>query len=198
MLRVQAARTATLWESLLPEDVRVLPEDLAALDELLADPIVLATFRAHWEAEITAGVHRLGLIEGLLSVVTRSGPTIPMETYLRLMVLEHRHGWGYETLVREVADSFHPPAPVLPARPGRVRARRVHHPQAHPPHGGADHRRAHPRRHRHRGADTPVPAPGVARGLHGDRGSSRRAEGAWRNAPAAGAAGVLSPAWSLR
>lgn len=99
MLRLQGARTATLWESLLPEDVRVLPADLAALDELLADPLLLAPFRAHWEREITAGVHRLGLAEGR--------PTIPMETYLRLMILKHRHGWGYESLVREVADSFH-------------------------------------------------------------------------------------------
>jgi IS5 family transposase len=30
-----------------------------------------------------------------------------MQTYLRLMVLKHRSGWGYETLVREVSDSFH-------------------------------------------------------------------------------------------
>jgi IS5 family transposase len=27
--------------------------------------------------------------------------------YVRLMVLKHRHGWGYETLMREVSDSFH-------------------------------------------------------------------------------------------
>ena len=28
-----------------------------------------------------------------------------MQTYLRLVVLEHRYGWGYETLMREVSDS---------------------------------------------------------------------------------------------
>lgn len=99
MLRLEAARRVTLWESLLPAEVRLLPHDLHALDELLADPVMLAPFRAHWEAEITAGVHRLGLVEGR--------PTIPMETYLRLMILKHRHGWGYASLVREVADSFH-------------------------------------------------------------------------------------------
>ncbi len=84
MLRLQAARAATLWESLLPEDVRLLPADLAALDELLADRLMLAPFRAHWEREIKAGAHRLGLVE--------ERPTIPMETYLRLMVLKHRRG----------------------------------------------------------------------------------------------------------
>src|SRR4051812_48088618 len=33
-------------------------------------------------------------------------PTIPVETYLRLMYLKHRYGLGYETLCREVTDSF--------------------------------------------------------------------------------------------
>jgi transposase, IS5 family len=30
-----------------------------------------------------------------------------MASYVRLMVLKQRHGWGYETLVREVSDSLH-------------------------------------------------------------------------------------------
>src|SRR5438445_351678 len=30
-----------------------------------------------------------------------------MVTYVRLMALKHRYGWGYERLVRQVADSFH-------------------------------------------------------------------------------------------
>jgi IS5 family transposase len=33
-------------------------------------------------------------------------PTIPMERYLRLMYLKHRYTLGYETLVKEVADSL--------------------------------------------------------------------------------------------
>lgn len=34
-------------------------------------------------------------------------PTVPIETYLRLMYLQHRYGLGYETLVKEVvADSL--------------------------------------------------------------------------------------------
>jgi transposase, IS5 family len=40
-------------------------------------------------------------------LTTRIGrPTIPIETYLRLMFPKHRYGLGYETLCREVADSF--------------------------------------------------------------------------------------------
>jgi transposase, IS5 family len=33
-------------------------------------------------------------------------PTLPIETYLRLMYLKHRYGLGYETLCKEVTDSF--------------------------------------------------------------------------------------------
>ena len=37
----------------------------------------------------------------------RGRPSLAMETYVRLMVLKHRCGWGYETLMREVSDSIH-------------------------------------------------------------------------------------------
>ena len=38
---------------------------------------------------------------------TRLGrPTIPVATYLRMMYLKHRYNLGYETLVKEVKDSF--------------------------------------------------------------------------------------------
>jgi IS5 family transposase len=30
-----------------------------------------------------------------------------MESYVRLMIVKHRSGWGYETLMREVSDSLH-------------------------------------------------------------------------------------------
>src|ERR671931_208966 len=33
-------------------------------------------------------------------------PTIAIESYLRLMSLKHRYGLGYETLCKEVSDSF--------------------------------------------------------------------------------------------
>ncbi|MCA1698512.1 MAG: transposase [Actinobacteria bacterium] len=34
-------------------------------------------------------------------------PTISMQSYVRLMVVKHRTGWGYETLMGEVSDSLH-------------------------------------------------------------------------------------------
>ena len=34
-------------------------------------------------------------------------PSIAMATFVRLMVVKQRTGWGYETLVREVSDSLH-------------------------------------------------------------------------------------------
>lgn len=91
MLRVQAAQVDTLWDPLLPAEVRALPHDLARLDHLLSAPELLRPFKTHWEHKHL----RFGR------------PSIPMATYLRLMVIKQRMGWGYETLVREVADSFH-------------------------------------------------------------------------------------------
>ncbi len=94
MLRLDAGQLDTLWETLLPEAVRVLPEDLARADLLLADPRLLEPFRAHWQGTCPGA-----LVDGR--------PTIPMPTYLRLMLLKHRCGWGYATLVQEVSDSIH-------------------------------------------------------------------------------------------
>ena len=37
----------------------------------------------------------------------RGRPSISMATFVRLMVVKQRTGWGYETLVREVSDSLH-------------------------------------------------------------------------------------------
>jgi len=94
MLRLHAGQLDTLWETLLPEAVRALPEDLARADVLLADAALLEPFRAHWQRSCPTG-----LVDGR--------PTIPMQTYVRLMVLRARCGWGYETLAREVSDSLH-------------------------------------------------------------------------------------------
>ncbi len=87
-----------MWDEALPAEVRELPEDLAALDRLLADPELLEPIieRWRWEFEQTG---RLVLGEGR--------PTIAMETYVRLMVLKQRFRWGYRTLVAEVSDSIH-------------------------------------------------------------------------------------------
>jgi len=91
MLRLSGGQVESLWDDVLPAEVRVLPEDLAALDELLSDPALLAPIAASWQSESLA----------------HGRPTISMQTYVRLMVIKHRTGWGYETLMREVSDSLH-------------------------------------------------------------------------------------------
>jgi IS5 family transposase len=98
MLRLVAAQAETLWDEALPVEVRQLPVDLAALDGLLCDPQLLAPFVEHWQREAQ------------LSGVSAAGhgrPTLAIETYVRLMVLKHRYGWGYRSLVAEVSDSIH-------------------------------------------------------------------------------------------
>jgi IS5 family transposase len=97
MLRLQGGQVESLWDELLPEEVRKLPEDLAAIDELVRDPALFAPIEAHWQKEAE---------ERGRSAREHGRPTIPMETYVRLMVVK-RTGWGYETLVREVSDSLH-------------------------------------------------------------------------------------------
>jgi transposase, IS5 family len=91
VLRLAGEQVESLFDEALPIEVRELPADLARLDELLADPAVLAPIAACWEA---AGRDR-------------GRPTIAMSLFVRLMVIKQRTGWGYETLVREVSDSLH-------------------------------------------------------------------------------------------
>jgi IS5 family transposase len=81
----------------LPEEVRVLPDDLARLDELLSDPELLVPIAIRWERELREAS----------KFSDRGRPSLAMETYVRLMVLKHRYGWGYETLMKEVSDSIH-------------------------------------------------------------------------------------------
>ena len=91
VLTLRAAGTEQLWDELLPLEVKQLPADLAALDELLGDPGLFAPIAERWEQDARE----------------RGRPSIAIETYVRLMVVKHRCGWGYETLVREVSDSLH-------------------------------------------------------------------------------------------
>jgi len=91
MLRLSAGQVESLWDDVLPGEVRALPEDLRALDLLLSDPGLLAPISASWQQHARA----------------HGRPTISMQTYVRLMVVKHRTGWGYETLMREVSDSLH-------------------------------------------------------------------------------------------
>jgi transposase, IS5 family len=77
----------SLWESILPAELLVLPAELASVDALLDDPVFFAPFVPYFDPRI-------------------GRPSIPMETYLRLMFLKFRYRLGYESLCREVADSI--------------------------------------------------------------------------------------------
>jgi transposase, IS5 family len=77
----------TLWDAILPSGLLVLPVELARVDALLDDPVFFAPFAAYFDARI-------------------GRPSIPVETYLRLMFLKFRYRLGYELLCREVADSI--------------------------------------------------------------------------------------------
>jgi transposase, IS5 family len=91
VLRLSGGQVESLFDLGLPVEVRELPVDLAALDVLLADPALLVPVQAAWE-QTALGYGR---------------PTIPIDRFVRLMVIKQRSGWGYETLVREVSDSLH-------------------------------------------------------------------------------------------
>ena len=77
----------TLWDAILPAELLVLPAELARVDALLDDPVFFAPFAAFFDARI-------------------GRPSIPIETYLRLMFLKFRYRLGYESLCREVSDSI--------------------------------------------------------------------------------------------
>jgi transposase, IS5 family len=98
MLRLGDGQVECLWDEILPVEARELPEDLAGLDGLLADRALLAPIEARWRLEAEAAGR---------SAASRGRPTISMQSYVRLMVVKHRTGWGYETLMREVSDSLH-------------------------------------------------------------------------------------------
>jgi IS5 family transposase len=86
MLRTRNVQPS-LWESVLPEVCLRLPAELERVDVWLDDERFFEPFRDHFDA-------RLGR------------PSVPIETYLRLMFLKFRYRLGYETLCREVADSI--------------------------------------------------------------------------------------------
>jgi transposase, IS5 family len=86
MLRTRNVQPS-LWESVLPEVCLRLPAELQRVDAWLDDERFFAPFVLHFSA-------RMGR------------PSIPMETYLRLMFLKHRYRLGYESLCTEVSDSI--------------------------------------------------------------------------------------------
>src|SRR4051794_1038917 len=91
MLRLSGDQVESLFDDVLPVEVRELPPDLAALDVLLGDRALLEPIERAWGA----------------AARDHGRPTIPMGMFVRLVVVKQRVGWGYETLVREVSDSLH-------------------------------------------------------------------------------------------
>ena len=77
----------SLWDVILPPELLVLPGELARVDALLDDAVFFAPFTAFFDARI-------------------GRPSMPMETYLRLMFLKFRYRLGFESLCREVGDSI--------------------------------------------------------------------------------------------
>lgn len=86
MLRLRKGQPC-LWESVLPEEVLRLSEELTRVDELLQDERFFAPFREKFSCPW-------------------GRPTVPVDTYLRMMYLKRRYKLGYKALVREVKDSF--------------------------------------------------------------------------------------------
>src|SRR5215204_6707791 len=77
----------SLFELLLPAGMRVLSGELAAIDRLLDDERFFGPFRGFFDP-------------------TEGRPSIPIETYLRLMFLKYRYDVGYGRLCALVADSI--------------------------------------------------------------------------------------------
>ena len=77
----------SLWDAILPSELLVLPDELARVDALLDDPVFFAPFVPYFDPVI-------------------GRPSIPMETYSRMMFLKFRYRLGYEALCREVGDSI--------------------------------------------------------------------------------------------
>ena len=76
MLRLSDGQVESLWDEVLPVEVRELPEDLARLDRVLADPGLLRPIAEAWP----------------VSGRECGRPTIAMATFVRLMVVKQRTG----------------------------------------------------------------------------------------------------------
>ena len=84
-LRQEEYRQISFLDQLLPSEVLELPEDLAKLDTWLDDERFFTPFRDKYH-------QRLGR------------PSIPAETYLRIMVLKHQYGLSDRQVCALVRD----------------------------------------------------------------------------------------------
>jgi len=87
VLRTKVDPQPTLWEAILPPEFLALPPRLELIDRLLDDPVFFEPFVPFFHPVI-------------------GRPSIPMETYLRMMFLRFRYRLGFETLSAEVTDSL--------------------------------------------------------------------------------------------
>ena len=88
MLRTHGnASQLHLFDPFLPDELKGLPAELATIDVFLDDEAFFAPYRQHFDP-------------------AWGRPSIPLETYLRIMYLKFSRSLGYETLVKEVADSI--------------------------------------------------------------------------------------------
>ena len=78
MLTILGGQVESLWDEVLPVEVRELPDDLALLDRVLADHGLLFPIAQAWER----------------TALERGRPSIAMVTFVRLMVVKNRTGWG--------------------------------------------------------------------------------------------------------
>lgn len=91
MLRLRSQQQREIWETLIPAEMLALSEEMEAIDHFLDDDrFLLPYFKKH---QTFKKCHT-------------GRNSLPIETYLRMMYLKHRYQLGYETLVKEVSDSF--------------------------------------------------------------------------------------------
>ncbi len=86
MLRTVADQPS-LWDAVLPDELRRLPAELARVDAVLDDPVFFEPFESFFHA-------RLGR------------PSTPVETYLRMMFLKYRYRLSFESVCEQVSDSI--------------------------------------------------------------------------------------------
>lgn len=78
MLTLVGGQVESLWDEVLPVEVRELPDDLDRLDRVLSDSLLLFPIAQAWER----------------AALERGRPSIAMSTFVRLMVVKQRTGWG--------------------------------------------------------------------------------------------------------
>ena len=89
MLRIynDKQKQPDIFEASLPKELFELDEELKGIDILLASEDFIKPFLEEYPEDM-------------------GRPTLPVESYLRMMYLKYRYELGYESLVRAVSDSI--------------------------------------------------------------------------------------------